>query len=225
MSSVVLGLSLVRERLRGLSAALVVLLSALALFAIGVLARQADAASAADDTLLGPVFGVAVPLLAYLLCERLCCGARLDRSVDTVARYGASRRGAVLGLLLGAVLCMALLSAVLSAVALLGARPQALRVELRSISGIGFAAGTVYALWFGAASLFGARGGGRKWALLVDFVLGAGSSVLALGYPRAHLRNLLGGRPALDWSQSRAWIALAVLGILYASCCLARTNE
>lgn len=225
MNGIAIGLSLVRERLRGPSAPLVALLSAFALFAIGVLARHEGAPSALDDTLIGPVFGIAVPLLAYLLCERLCCGTRLDRSVDAVARYGASRRSAVLGLLLGAVLCMALLGALLAAVALLGARPQALRVELRASTEIGFIAGTVYALWFAAASLFGRRGGGRKWALLVDFVLGTGSSLLALPYPRAHLRNLLGGRPPLNCSQSSAWLTLAALGILCASWCLSRTND
>ena len=56
----------------------------------------------------------------------------------------------------------------------------------------------MYALYFGAASLLGKRGGGRKWALIIDFVLGAGSSALAAPWPRGHVRNLLGGEPVVD---------------------------
>src|SRR6185295_19918964 len=95
MNGVRVGFVLARERLRGPSAPLVLLLCCGALFAIGVLERQSDAASAPDDSLRGAVFGIALPLLAYLVSERACQGQRLDRSVGGVARYGSDRRAAL----------------------------------------------------------------------------------------------------------------------------------
>ena len=121
MNGVGIGFALARERLRGPSSALVLLLSSATLFAISVLERKSDAASAPDDALSGAVFGIALPLLAYLVSERVCAGQRLERSVDGVARYGTNRRAALLGLLLGAALASALASALLTIAALLGA--------------------------------------------------------------------------------------------------------
>src|SRR3954467_7094742 len=107
MSGVYVGLALARERLRGPSAPLVLLLGCLALFAIGALERTSDAASAADDT-LSAVFGIALPLVAYLVSERVCDGKRLEGSVDGIARYGTDRRAAFLGVLLASAACTAL---------------------------------------------------------------------------------------------------------------------
>lgn len=227
MNGVWIGLALARERLRGVSAPLVLLLSCAALFAIGVLERQSDAASAPDDALRGAL-GVALPLLAYLVSERVCDSQRLQRSVDGVARYGSNRRAAVLGVLLAAALGSAFAGALLSAATVLGAHAPhsaALLPDLRASVGIALLAGVVYALYFGAASLLGKRGGGRKWALILDFVLGAGGSALAVPWPRGHVRNLLGGEPVVDLSQASAWLALAALGIAYATLSALRTAE
>jgi hypothetical protein len=210
-----LGVLLARERLRGLGAPLVLALSCAAVYAIGVLERRHDAAGAADSTLTGAAFGVALPILAYLLCDRVCAGQGLARSVDVIARHGANRRAAVLGLLLATALCMALACALLASAALLAAGApgsSAFGRDLRISIGIALLSGGVYALWFGFASLFGKRGGGRKWALFTDFVFGAGSSLLALPWPRGHVRNLLGGTPVHALSQPSAWLALALIG-------------
>ena len=228
MNGVFIGFSLARERLRGASAPIVMLTSCAALFAIGVLERKSDAGSAPDDVLNGAVFGIALPLIAYLVSDSACDGMRLERSVDAVARYGSNRRSAVLGVLLASVLCSALASALLTFAALLGAHaPNAssLATDLRVSVSIALMAGTVYALYFGAASLLGKRGGGRKWALILDFVLGAGGSALAAPWPRGHLRNLLGGEPVVDLSQVKAWFALAVIGLTCATLSVLRTAE
>ena len=228
MNGVLIGLALGRERLRGASAPLVLLLSCAALFAIGVLERKSDAASAPDDALRGAVFGIALPLLAYLVSERVCDGQRLQRSVDGVARYGSNRRAAVLGVLLAAALGSALSGALITVATVLGAHAPhsaALLPDLRASVGIALLAGVVYALYFGAASLLGKRGGGRKWALIVDFVLGAGGSALAVPWPRGHVRNLLGGEPVVDLSQASAWLALLALGVVYATLSALRTSE
>jgi len=228
MNDVRLGLSLARERLRGTTAPLVLLLSCATLFAIGVLERQTDAASAPDDALGGAAYGIALPLLAYLVSERVCASERLQRSADSLARYGTDRRAAMLGLLLASASCTAVVGVLLSVATLLGAHglhSKALGADLRTCVGIGLIAGAVYALYFGAASLLGKRGGGRKWALIIDFVLGAGSSALAAPWPRGHVRNLLGGEPVLALSQASAWLALALIGVACVISSLLKTPE
>ena len=215
MNDVVAGAQLARERLRGLVSPLVLVLSVIAVYALGVLERRGSGAGAADSALEGPVFGFALPILAYLVSERVCDGARLDRSVDLVARYGVDRRAALFGVLLVSAASTALSAVLLTVSALIGAhtlRDASLVSDLRASVGIAALSGAVYALWFGAASLFGKRGGGRKWALILDFLLGAGSSALAAPWPRAHTRNLLGGVPVLDMPQSAAWLALLAIG-------------
>lgn len=228
MNGVRIGWALARERLRGASAPLVLFLSCAAVFAIGALERQSDAQSAPDDALSGAVFGLALPLLAYLLSERVCEGQRLERSVDAIARYGTDRRAALLGVLLASAVCTAFASALLTIAALLGAHAPhsaSLLGDLRASVGIALIAGAVYALYFGAASLLGKRGGGRKWALIIDFVLGAGGSALAVPWPRGHVRNLLGGVPVVDLSQSSAWLALLAIGIACVALSVLRTAK
>jgi hypothetical protein len=228
MSGILSGLSLARERLRGPSAPLVLCLSCVVLFAVGVLERQSDALSAPDDALTGAVFGITLPLVAYLVSERVCEGVRLDRSVDCLARYGVDRRAALSGVLLASALSAALAGALLTISALLGAHSPhspTLLADLRASVGIAFVAGAVYSLYFGAASLFGKRAAGRKWALIVDFVLGAGGSALAAPWPRGHVRNLLGGQPVIELSQASAWIALTLIGVACTTLSVARTPE
>lgn len=208
---------LARERLRGYGVWFVLLLSCGAVYALGMIERRRDSANAADTVLMGAVFGVALPIFAYLLSDRVCAGQQLSRSVDVLARHGTDRRALVLGLLLGSALCVALASALLTTAALLGARAPSSSVflhDFRISVGISLLAGEVYALWFGVASLFGKRGGGRKCALIVDFLLGASGSLLAAPLPRGHVRNLLGGTPVSDFSQASAWLALGMIGVI-----------
>jgi len=227
MNGVRVGVALARERLRGASAPLVLLLACAALFAIAVLERRSDASNAPDDA-LSAVFGIALPILAYLVSERACASQRLTRSVDDVARYGTNRRAALLGVLLASAACTAIAGALLTVVALLGAHgahSTSFAIDLRASLGIALIAGAVYSLYFAAASLLGKRGGGRKWALVIDFLLGAGSSALAAPWPRGHVRNLLGGEPVSDLSQPSAWLALAVIGAVCVALSVARTRE
>jgi len=228
MNGVRVGLALARERLRGSSAPIVLSLSCAALFSIGVLERQSHAASAPDDVLRGAVFGIALPLSAYLVSERACAGQRLERSVDGVARYGSDRRAALLGVLLASALCSAFAGALLTVAGLLGAHAshsRSLAFDLRVSIGIALLAGAVYALYFGAASLLGKRGGGRKWALVIDFVLGSGGWALAAPWPRGHVRNLLGGEPVIALSQTSAWLALGVIGATCLTLSVLRTDQ
>ena len=226
MNDLRVGATLARERLRGATLPLVLALSGCVVYALAALDRRTSGSGAADSALEGPVFGLALPILAYLLIERACDAQRLDRSVDTVVRYGADRRAVMLGVLLTSASWLAVASALLTILALLGAHSlhdADLARDLRASASIALSSGAVYALYFCAASLFGKRGGGRKWALILDFVLGAGSSALAAPWPRAHTRNLLGGAPVLDMSQSAAWIALIVIGVASVALSVRRT--
>jgi len=223
---VAVGARIARERLRGVVAPLVLVLSATAVYALAVLEHRGGGNGAADSALEGPVFGFGLPILAYLVSERVCDGARLDRSVDVVARYGADRRAALLGVLLVSAASTALSAVLLTVSALIGAHTlhdASWASDLRASVGIAAVSGAVYALWFGAASLFGKRGGGRKWALILDFLLGAGSSALAAPWPRGHTRNLLGGMPVLDMPQSAAWLALLAIGAASVALSVSRT--
>jgi len=225
MNGIWVGSAVARERLRGLTLPVVLALCACAVYALAVLDRPSGGSSA-DSTLEGRVFGLALPVLGYFLSERVCDGQRLDRSVDAVARYGTDRRAALLGVLLTSALYLAVGSALLTVVGLLGAQAEhdpTFARDLRMSLGIALISGATYALWFGAASLLGKRGGGRKWALVLDFVLGAGSSALAGPWPRGHVRNLLGGSPVLDLSQNSAWLALVAIGALSAAWSVTRT--
>jgi hypothetical protein len=226
VNGVWVGATVARERLRGAVVPLVLALSLCVVYALAALERRTGAASAADNALEGPVFGLALPILAYLLSERACDGQRLDRSVDSVARYGADRGAAMLGVLLTSAVYMALGSALFTVTALFGAHSAPdphFAGDLRASLGIAVFSGAIYALWFGAASLLGKRGGGRKWALVLDFVLGAGSSALAAPWPRGHVRNLLGGMPVLELSQQSAWLALLAIGVASVGLGLSRT--
>jgi hypothetical protein len=226
LSGIAAGATIARERLRGAVVPLTLVLSASAVYALAVLERRSSGGGAADSALEGPVFGFALPVLAYLLSERVCDGQRLDESVNVVARYGTDRRAALLGVLLVSAASMALAGALLAVSALVAAhthRDTGFASDVRTSAVIAAVSGAVYALWFGAASLYGKRGGGRKWALIIDFVLGAGSSALAAPWPRGHARNLLGGLPVLDMSQSAAWIALLAIGAASVAVSVART--
>ncbi len=228
MNSFGLGVLLARERLRGCGAPFVLLLSCAVVYALGVLERRHNAFAAADTVLTGAVFGFAIPVSSYLLSDRTCDGKKLGHSADVVARHGGDRRAVALGLLLTSALCMALGSALLSTAALLGAHApgsSAFARDLRVSVAIALFSGEAYALFFGAASLFGKRGGGRKWALALDFIFGAGSSFLALPWPRGHVRNLLGGSPVRDFSQTSAWLALAAIGVISLTLSALRTPE
>ena len=226
LRGVTLGMKVGMVRVRGLGAPLTLVLACGAVVALGVLSRRTDSAEALDHLLSVPVFGLLLPVLAYLVSERVCGGQRLDRGVDSLARHGADRRAAVLGLLLASASCTALAAALLALSAVFAA-PSAggLAFDVRSSVGIALLAGIVYALWFGAASLLGKRGAGRKWALIFDFILGATNSAVATPFPRAHVRNLLGGEPALGISQAHAWLALIAIGAVCTLLSVTRTPE
>jgi hypothetical protein len=189
---------------------------------------QGPGASAADDALQAGVFGVALPLAAYLTAEAVLQSKTLDQAARGVARYGVSGRLAGLGLVLA--IAAVLIGAALlgSAAALTAAYPahdSEYFLDLFRSLPIAVTAGAAYAGWYALASCFGARGGGRKWLLGLDWIFGASDGFLAAPWPRGHVRNLLGGSPVLEMSQVGAFGVLLLGTSLAVLVAVARSRD
>jgi hypothetical protein len=209
--SVRAGVELARARLteRGVASAAVLAF----VFELGValLERAHGRAGAADRALGGGVFGFALPLFCYFVVSRLCASDNTNGALYVLARHGVDRRASFLGLALPGALVGAAFAAVsgMSVVLLTrGFSDAKLGGDVFVSAWIGAVAGAAYIAAFMGASAFGRHGRGRSWLLVADFLLGAGSSFLALPWPKGHLRNLLGGVPVLEMSQLAALLAL-----------------
>jgi hypothetical protein len=205
--SVQAGIELARERL---SQRATWVAGGLALsFELGValLERVGGSAGAADRALSGGAFGIALPLLSYFLVTRVSASTNLREALLPLARHGCDRRALTLGLAIPPALAAAAFAALSSVVVVLVTRgPGDPRMPSDAFTSlwIGLAAGSAYVAAFVGASAFGRRGQGRFWLLVADFLLGAGDSFLALPWPKAHVRNLLGGSAVLQLSQLAA---------------------
>jgi hypothetical protein len=208
--SIVAGFDMARERLRG-GAAVACALGLAFELGVALLERADGRVGAADRALSGGAFGIALPLLCYFLVGRACAGQSSADAVAPLARHGMDRRSLTLGLALPPALWAATFSALSSllvvAVTRGGGDPLLLTDALTSLW-IGLVAGPAYVAAFVGASAYGRSGRGRSWLLAADFVLGAGDSVLAFPWPKAHIRNLLGGSATLEMSQLGALLAL-----------------
>jgi hypothetical protein len=218
MSTEVSAARIVVARLSRASSAFGVAIALLAVIAGALLERLSGSRLATDRALTGVTLGLVLPLWAYGVVARALGGTRLDRAFSELARYGACRRRAAFGALLVLVALLAVAGALVAALAVIVTRAPADPVLVRDLATstwIGALGGASYAAWFVLGSSFGRNGGGRSWALIIDWVLGAGASAMALPWPRGHLENLLGGEPVLGMPQWSATIALVVLGLVY----------
>ncbi|MBN2192330.1 MAG: hypothetical protein JW751_05900 [Polyangiaceae bacterium] len=188
------------------------------------LERQQSGAIAADRALTGATMGVALPLMVVALLHRLAPGERLDQMLLPLSRHGVNRRGAVLGYLGALSVVSGGCGMILAWVAVLVARGIAdpmLGSDLATSAWIGALGGISYAWLLGLGACVGARGGGRWTLLLLDAGLGMGTGTLALPWPRAHLRNLLGAEGPLVLAQWTAvpWLlaltSIAMLGVFF----------
>jgi hypothetical protein len=225
MNSVLAGLMLSFERLRRTSTVLVCVIALVLAALTAILERRSEPALAADRALQGAIFGALIPLLAYGAVGLVTARQRFANALAPLAGYGADRKLAILGVVAGVAGAVSLFSAVLAAVGVVsayGAGSPRLVADLLASSWIGLFAGAAYTAWFSLAANFGKTGSGRTWALLVDFLLGGGTSLLAAPWPRGHLRNLLGGEPVLGFSQPFAVLFVALLCAAYMSLAVIR---
>jgi hypothetical protein len=180
---------------------------------------------AATRALEGQVFGLIVPLSLLWISTRIFDRRRLDDRATPLARFGQSRRWVALGLIAASMLVGALLS-ILAAVtaALLAHDPSAPAAAMDALTCAWIAALTAaaYVALLALGATFGARGGGRFWALAFDFLFGGTAGVAALLVPRGHAQNLLGGEPPLLLSQPASAIALVVLASAFTALAVAR---
>lgn len=177
--------------------------------------------------LQGATFGLVVPLFTFCLSSRV--GSDLGALLRGAwPRYGADRRVFALGRLgfpLLAACTIAALGAVLALGLSIASSDPTLALPMGLTTGIGVviliaALGCAsYVAGFAVAQLLGGALG-RALFLVGDWLLGAGTGVTALPWPRAHLRALLGGDAVLGMSALQATgclLALTVsLSLLYA---------
>jgi hypothetical protein len=191
---------------------------------VAVAERRVEWFGAASRALSGVVFGLLIPVALVATSGQVLFPTRLAASATFFARFGASRRSVALGLVVASMCTAAILAAAMGAVtALIAHDPTAPppAADALTTAWIGLFTGAAYAGLYAFGATFGAKGGGRYWALVLDLLLGAGGMTSALA-PRAHAQNLLGGAPPLMFSQSQSAAALLVLAALTTLLALAR---
>jgi hypothetical protein len=120
---------------------------------------------------------------------------------------------------------MAAVGAVLAAASVLvasGRTDLAALADAFTSAWIGALGGVVYVTWFSLGALFGKGGRGRVYALGLDWILGSATSAMAMPWPRAHLRSLLGGELVLGLPGWQSTVALYLLAGVYLSLMAAR---
>jgi hypothetical protein len=195
--------------------------------AVAVEARLGGAARGADHALVGAAAAVVLPLLAYTVVGAALGGRSLSWAVAPVVAFGARPRRAALASIGLAALACALAGAVLfAAVALVahgvGDPPPARDAVVSAYSGA--LGGAAYAAWLSLGATLGRRGGGRTLLLVLDYVLDAFGGAAALVTPRAHLRNLLGGEPAMGLPERASAVALVAIALACAVLAAQRTR-
>jgi hypothetical protein len=193
---------------------------------IALAEKHAAMFGAANRALEDMVFGLLLPFVLLYVSTRVNGPVKLEDAATPLARFGFSRRAVGLGMILASMVAGGALAAVAAAeTAVLAhdmtAPPAA--VDALNCVWIGALTGFAYAGLFAFGSTFGARGGGRFWALGFDFVLGATSGFAAVLMPRAHAQNLLGGEPPLMLPQPASAVLLVVLAIVFTALALARS--
>jgi hypothetical protein len=202
-----------------------------ALIGAAVLARVERGISprnAVDRVLQHECLGLLLPVLAYVLFDRALLYGRIEPSISPISRHGGSTRSAVLGVSLVLTAALSAAGALLAFIGVLGAHGPQSPAILRDLSQsvwIGALGGAAYATWLTLASTIGRRGRGRIWFLLIDWLLGSSTGYLSLIWPRAHIRNLLGGEPSLELSQLAALLALLLGTALAAALTRTRVSD
>lgn len=181
----------------------------------GLYERSREPAYAADRTLLGATFGVALPIFCYALFGVIHRHGPTQALLEPLARHGANRRALALGLFAGLAAWAAAFAALLGILAVLSARGAGdarVPTDMFASAWSGSAIAVSYIGLFAFGSLWARKG--RLILLVADWLFGSGSGVLALPWPRGHARNLLGGEPVLELSQASALLLLWLLAAL-----------
>lgn len=225
-SSLVAGLKLGWARLLGRRLVAIAVLS-LAVTLVSALIERRTGPFGAADRALGVVTRWVIPLASFALTTVVFDRERLRDSVWSLARFGHHRGRLALGLELVAVAAACLLAVLCVEVALVtcyGARSGLGRDAWVSgwISALGASA---YIAWYSLAACVLRAGRGRWLPLVCDFVLGSGTGGLAVIWPRAHLRNLIGDEPVLGLTQGSSSVVLAATAIVLLAMASLRSGD
>jgi hypothetical protein len=211
------GISIAFFRLRGRGAIGAFLFALIAVALVALLERRAAPFDAPDKALEGIAFGIALPLVAYGISMRSFSKNRIDVSLAEIARHGGSRRGGVAGSILVVVVSSALCGALFGAIAVVVTRAPHDGLLVRDAftsSWIGALGGVAYATYFSLGSQFGSAGGGRFWFLMLDWVVGSGTSAMSLPLPRAHIENLIGAPAVMGFPQWSGTLGLWLISFV-----------
>lgn len=207
-------------------ASLVTLIVGLLLVAAAAeLERRGSPVLAADRALGGAAFGLVLPVSIYLLVGQMHVGPVKDAR-RALRQRGAHGRHVAIGTHLVCLAMGGLLGMLVALVAVVLGRgwsdPMVVVDALQS-SVVGMWGGVAYVSLFSAGSCLSNRGWGRPAFLIGDWLLGSSTSVLAVPWPRAHVRNLLGFEPVLGMTQTQSMAALLVACGVYVGFTLWRT--
>lgn len=212
----------------GSRASVLLLVLALALVVSGGLIERRITSWGAVDRSLLSTFRLVVPLYCFALATAACQRLGLRDAAWTVARFGAARRDVATGIVLFLVSASALSGAVFSMAAVLSAYGSASRplvTELFTCTWIGALVSAAYGAWFAFGSAFFDRGRGRWVPLVLDFLLGAGTSAISAFFPRSHARGLLGAMGPTHFSQPQSCIALIVMLLALSALAVVRARD
>lgn len=166
---------------------------------------------ALERSLHGPIFGLLFPLGCFLLTRKVF-GPDVDRALQS-ARFGANRRALLAGRVLALLAVETAFAWTLCGVALIATGfpwgPLGVARLVAVASAAALAHGSMMVLGVSVLRF------GAGLTLFLDWLLGNGTGFLALLWPRAHVRTLLGGDAPLGFG---AGGSLAVLVGVAVSC-------
>lgn len=212
--SIELGARLATHQLRARTPYVAAAVGAALVMVGGAFEAAREPAYAVDRTLLGIASGIVLPLFGYALFDAVHRRETSLALVSPLARHGADRRSLALGVFVLLAAGSALAGLLFAELAVLAGRARGdagLGAELFASAWSGACAGLGYSGLFAFASRWGRAG--RSWALAGDWVLGSGASFVALPWPRAHARNLLGGDPVQNLPQIVSALLLLTLAV------------
>jgi hypothetical protein len=188
--------------------------------AVAVMAHSDGWFHGADRVLIGPYGSLILPLLAYTIVGAVLGSRAYATSVAPLVALGASpARATLVAVGVSAAVCAAAAALLGIAIVVLahGAGDPPRLADAAATAYAAALGGAAYAAWFSWGSAMIRRGIGRAALLVVDCIAGASDGVPSWFTPRAHLRNLLGGTPPVEFTQTASAVALVVLAIACAA--------
>jgi hypothetical protein len=181
-------------------------------------ARDSSPTEATTAALIGPIFGIAVPLTLFIYCRHVERQG-LRETALTASALGANRAAFAVGAAVAFVASAIGLSLVLGSLPLLfirGFTDPATLADLFTTGWVGSLGAAAYVCCFASLGATGNTGSAVQGFafLLLDWVLGSKAGLSAMIWPRAHLASLLGASTTLPATAGTSVLTLWALLIL-----------